>query len=81
MLISEIQNYILDRKCPICDGQIRISLSDIIQAKVIICATCHAEIRAVNADAIAAEARGKLEAITKEIQNLMHDLQLESHNP
>ena len=77
MEISGIHNYILDKKCPNCGGQSRISLSDIIHERIIICPTCHAEIRPVNAEEIAKEAKKKLDNITREVQDLLKNIKLE----
>jgi hypothetical protein len=76
--IAGISNYILEKKCPKCGGQIRISLTDIIQERIIICPSCHSEIRPINAEKIAREAKQKLDQITKEVQDLLKNISLET---
>ena len=75
--ITGINNYILDKKCPSCEGQTRISLADIIHERTIICPTCHSHIRPVNAENLAKEAKEKLETITREVQGLLKNIKLE----
>ena len=77
MDITGINNYILDKKCPNCNGQSKISLADIIHERIIICPSCHAQIRPVNAEMIAKEAKQKLDTITHEEQNLLKNIKLE----
>ncbi|MBN1522356.1 MAG: hypothetical protein JW928_07470 [Candidatus Aureabacteria bacterium] len=79
MEISGISNYILDKKCPNCDGQTRISLNDIIEERIIICPTCHTEMRPVNAEKIAKEAKQKIDTITREVQELLKNIKLEAY--
>jgi len=77
MEIGGISNYILDKKCPNCGGQTRISLNDIIEQRIIICPTCHTEVRPVNAEEIAKQAKQKIELLTKEVQALLQNIKLE----
>ena len=81
MNIEGLSNYILEKKCPHCNGQIRISLADIVDEKIIVCPTCHTDIRPVNADEIAKKAHQKLEKVAKEIQKLLLDVKLETYRP
>jgi hypothetical protein len=77
MDIEGLNNYIIDRKCPKCHGQIRIMLNDIIQEKIVVCPACHGQIRPINADKIARETKKKLEIATREIQELLKNIKLE----
>ncbi len=81
MDIRGLSNYILDKKCPHCKGQIKISLADIIEEKIIVCPNCHTDIRPVNAEEIAKKAQKKLQVVAKEIQDLLKNLKLETYSP
>ena len=85
MVIASINNYILEKKCPTCNGQTRISLADVIEERVIICSTCHSEVRPINAEKIAREAKQKLDLIAREVHGLLKNVKLEvipkSNNP
>ncbi|MCK5707067.1 MAG: hypothetical protein KAI43_05390 [Candidatus Aureabacteria bacterium] len=80
MELGEINNYIIERKCPGCNNHLRILLNDIILEKIIVCATCHAEVKPVDAETIARDAKEELDAITRKVQGLLTNIKFEVIN-
>ena len=81
MELGEINNYILDRNCPNCDNHLRILLNDIILEKIVVCPTCHSEVKPIDPDGIAKKAKEKLIVATREVHEMLKNIAFNATDP